>query len=322
MAITEREPDLGSDSGASRRSVTPDPVGGPKRARGLISLRTLAAGSDVLPMLVIFAITLIDELDKGAIGVLTPEIRDYFGLDLTAVTIVVSLTGVLTLALAVPVGYLSDRVKRTRLTAFGAVAIGAFGVLTGIVPTLLLFTLTRLGAGIGRTMDPAHNSLLADYYPPESRAGVYSYKQLAFVLGGLIGPLAAGLVASLFVWQAAFVVLAIPAFVAAWFALTRMREPVRGEQERRILGASEEVALTAERPPSLGEAMRIGWSVRTLRRILYAVPFLVGPGLAILSLLSLFYDDVFHVGPGARGVISKSAVSPGPMRILAVCTTA
>jgi branched-chain amino acid transport system ATP-binding protein len=269
-----------------------------------MSLRSLAAGGDVLPLVVIFAITLIDELDKGALGVLTPEIRDYFGLDLTAVTIVVSLTGVLTLALALPIGYLSDRVNRTRLTAFGAVAIGVFGVLTGIVPTLMLFTVTRLGAGMGRTMDPAHNSLLADYYPPESRAGVYSYKQLAFVLGGLIGPLAAGLIASLFVWQAAFVVLAIPAFIAAWFALTRMREPVRGEQERRLLGASEEVALTAERPPSLGEAMRIAWNVRTLQRILYAVPFLVGPALAILSLLSLFYEDVFDVGPGARGVIS------------------
>jgi ABC-type branched-subunit amino acid transport system ATPase component/MFS family permease len=242
-------------------------------------------------------------MDKGALGVLTPEIRDYFGLDLTTVTVVVSLTGVLVLALAVPIGYLSDRVNRTRLTAAGAVAIGAFGVLTGFAPTLLLFTISRAGAGIGRAMDPAHNSLLADYYPPESRAGVYSYRQLAVVLGGLIGPLAAGFIASVFVWQAAFVVFAIPAFLASWVILVKLREPARGEQERRALGADETAAMTEERPPSAGEAFRIAWNVRTLRRILYALPFLVGPALAILSLFSLFFEDVFDAGPGLRGVL-------------------
>jgi branched-chain amino acid transport system ATP-binding protein len=296
MTAPVLDPELGPAPPAS-------PPPGNRRGLPIPSLRALAGSTGMLPMLVLFAITLIDELDKGALSVLTPEIRDYFGLDLTAVTVVVSLTGVLTLALAVPVGYLSDRVRRTWLTAFGALAIGIFGVLTGLVPTLLLFTVTRIGAGIGRTMEPAHTSLLADYYPPESRGGVYSYRQMAVVLGGLVGPLVAGFIASVFVWQAAFVVIAIPSFGAAWIAFALLREPVRGEQERRLLGASEEAALTEDRAPSFGEAVRIAWNVRTLRRIIYALPFLVGPALAILSLLSLYFEDVFHVGPGARGVI-------------------
>jgi ABC-type branched-subunit amino acid transport system ATPase component/MFS family permease len=276
----------------------------PSRLR-LQGLRSLARGNDVMPMIVLFVIALVDEMDRSALGVLTPEIRDYFGLDLATGTVVVSLTGVLTLALAVPVGYLSDRMNRTWLTAFGALAIGVFGLLTGFAPTLLLFTITRVGAGIGRTFDPAHTSLLADYYPPESRAGVYAYRQFAIVFGGLIGPLVAGFVATRLVWQATFIILAVPSFAAGWFALTKMREPVRGEQERKLLGASEEVARTAERPPSVGEAFRVAWNVRTLRRILYALPFLVGPALAIASLFALYYEDIFHVGPGGRGIIQS-----------------
>src|SRR5437763_11579998 len=152
-------------------------------------LRTLRLGGPALPMFVLFVVALVDEMDRSAIGVLTPEIRDYFGLDLTTVTIVVSLTGVVTLLLALPMGFLADRVSRTKLTALGALSIGVFGILTGIVPTILLFTITRAAAGFGRTLDSAHNSLLADYYPPESRATVYSWRQLAVELGRGLGPL-------------------------------------------------------------------------------------------------------------------------------------
>ncbi|HVT76771.1 MAG TPA: MFS transporter [Acidimicrobiales bacterium] len=265
--------------------------------------RAQLAGLPVLPMVVLFAIAFIDEMDKGALGVLTPEIRDYFGLDITRVTFLVALTGVLTLILAVPMGIVADRWKRTWLTALGTVSLAVFGVLTGIVPTLLLFTLTRVGAGAGRAFDPVHNSLLSDYYPPDARAQVFAYRQLAVILGAGLGPLAAGLIASVAPWQVAFIVIAIPAFALAAIVVLRLREPVRGEQERRLQGATEEDALTAERAPSVGEAFRIAWNVRTLRRVLYALPFLVGPGLAVLTLFSFYYQDVFHVGPTGRGVI-------------------
>jgi branched-chain amino acid transport system ATP-binding protein len=260
------------------------------------------AGLPLLPMVVLFAIVLIDEMDKGALGVLTPEIRDYFGLDVTRVTFLVALTGVLTLVLAVPMGIASDRWSRTRLTAVGALAIGVFGIFTGLAPTLLLFTLMRVGSGAGQAFAPAHSSLLADYYPPDARASVFAYRQFAMLAGGALGPVLAGFIASFAPWQLVFIVLAVPAIILA-VAAARLREPVRGAWERRLQGASEEDALVEERPPSVGEAFRVAWNVRTLRRILYALPFLVGPGLAILTLFSLFFDDVFHVGPGGRGVI-------------------
>ena len=296
-----RLPDtLGEAAGADAVAAAATRAGGLREHLRSLSL----AGGPLLPMVVLFVVAMVDEMDRTAIGVLTPEIRDYFGLDITTVTFIVAASGFLTLLLAVPMGYVADRVNRTRLTALGALSIGVFGILTGIAPTVLLFTLTRGLAGFGRTLDPAHTSLLADYYPAELRATAYSYRQLAVELGRGLGPLLAGVVAGLLVWQASFIVIALPALVIAVVALTRMREPVRGEQERRAMGAAEEVALTAERPPSLSEAFRISWNVRALRRILYSLPFLIGPALAILSLLSLYFDEVFGVGPAGRGAIA------------------
>jgi hypothetical protein len=42
---------------------------------------------------------------------------------------------------------------------------------TGFAPTMLLLTIARFGSGVTQAVGPAHSSLLADWYPPESRTG-------------------------------------------------------------------------------------------------------------------------------------------------------
>jgi branched-chain amino acid transport system ATP-binding protein len=89
------------------------------------------------------------------------------------------------------------------------------------------------------------------------------------------------------------------------------------------MGADEEVANTAQRPPSLGEGMRIAWNVRTMRRILFALPFLVGSSLGILQLLGFYFQDVYNLGPAARGTLAslhEGAAIPGVLLGGAVAT--
>ena len=47
--------------------------------------------------------------------------------------------------------------------------------------------------------------------------------------------------------------------------------------ERKMMGANEDTMLTEDIPPSFAESWRIVWSVRTLRRIFYSLPFLARP---------------------------------------------
>ncbi|HUP85457.1 MAG TPA: MFS transporter [Acidimicrobiales bacterium] len=264
----------------------------------------VTGGAPVVPLVLLSLLNIVDGFDAGAIGVLLPEIRDYFGVSITLITVANSLGGVLTVLLALPLGYASDRWNRVWLTSIGAVIVGVMALCTGFAWTFFSLAAFRFGAGMGKTATPVHNALLADYYPPSARGAVFSFFSLSNRFGNFIAPLAAGLLAGIFYWQVPFFVLGIPSVVLAIVIALRLREPVRGEQERRALGLSEQAALTGESPPSWTESWRIAKSVRTLRRFWFALPFLVGSLQVILPVMGIFYAEVFHLGPGARGTIN------------------
>ena len=76
----------------------------------------------------------------------------------------------LLLLLAIPVGHLADRVRRTRLVVLSGVIAGVFSLRHRAGRIVVLLTLARFGNGVGLLANgPVHNSLLADYYPVENR---------------------------------------------------------------------------------------------------------------------------------------------------------
>src|SRR5215207_9788054 len=91
-------------------------------------------GMPVLPLGILFLLNAADELDRIAFSVLLPEIRKYYGVSLTSVLTVVSLSSLLVLILAIPVGYLADRWSRTKMLAAGATTWGVFSILTAFAP--------------------------------------------------------------------------------------------------------------------------------------------------------------------------------------------
>ena len=190
----------------------------------------------------LFGLNAVDELDRTAFGILLPEIRDEFGLDLQGILGLVAVVTLVSLLLQVPVAAMADRGRRVLITAVGALGWAMFSVLTGLASSLLVLAIARSGSGIGKAVvEPTHNSLLADYYDIPSRARVYSFHRAANAVGAFIGPLAAGLMAAAWGWRAPFFVYAIPTLVFVVLA-TRLREPIRGLHERRAMGLDETAA--------------------------------------------------------------------------------
>jgi ABC-type branched-subunit amino acid transport system ATPase component/predicted MFS family arabinose efflux permease len=273
---------------------------------------TLGGGAALFPLVVLFGLTAVEQLDQRAFDVLLPNIRDSFGLDTQAILAVVGLTGAAALIIAVPIGFWADRFSRARIAVWGAIAWCVFSVLTGLAPTLWVLGLARAGSGLGgATIVPTHNSLLSDYYDIPSRPNVYAAHRAAYAVGACIGPLFAGLIAYYTSWRVPFVVYAIPTLVFVVLAF-RLREPLRGHFERAAMGASDEVQGTEDIPPSIAESWRIVWSVGTLRKVFYALPFLAVAFLGLLSLSSLYYSQVFHLDERARGYIA-AAVEPAQL---------
>jgi branched-chain amino acid transport system ATP-binding protein len=305
MTLLDEPQPVAGGAPATAMPPPPDPPMGRVRKQ-LNELRpsVVTGGAPILPLLLLSALNVVDGFDAAASGVLLPEIRDYFGVSITMITLVNSLTGVLGVALAVPLGFAADRWNRVYMTVVGAIMWSAMAVMTGFAWSFIALAAFRFGAGIGKTVAPSQNALLADYYPPSARGAVFSYHQLAQRFGAFIGPIAAGTLATIWFWQVPFLVLGIPSMILAGVIAVKLREPVRGEQERRAMGLSEEAALTGEAPPSWTESWRIAKSVRTLRRFWWSLPFLVASGQVIGPIMGLFYDEVFGLGPGARGAIN------------------
>ena len=263
----------------------------------------VVGGASAAPLLVLAGLNAADELDRVAFAVLLPEIRDYFGVSLATILTVSSLAAVLPILLAIPVGYLADRWNRTNMAGVGAALWGTFSLLTAFATNLFTLGLFRMGSGIGRTMDPSHLSLIADYYPPDRRPGAFAIHRFGNELGLLIAPVTAGFLASVFFWQVPFLIFAVPSLGLALYAIVVLKEPVRGGQERRALGLLDGDESVAEDPPGWTESWRIAKGVRTLRRIWLALPFLIGSFLGILALLSAYYEEIFDLSSSSRGLL-------------------
>ena len=266
-------------------------------------LRSVTAGAPIYPLLVLFGLNLMNQVDQVAFGVLAPNIRDAFGLNLAAVSTVAALATPISFLVGIPLSYWADRYNRIRIAVVGAAIWSVFSVATGLAVNIAQMVVARLGSGLAHaTNDPTHNSLLADYYAPEARAGVYAFHGSSLFFAGLVSPVVAGVLGYFFNWRVPFLLFSIPTMVFVLMAV-RLREPTRGVQDRLALGASDEEAAVPETPPTFGESYRLLMSVKAVRRTMVALPFLGASLLGFQFLLSLFMSDVYHVNTALRGVL-------------------
>ncbi len=275
----------------------------------------VTGGLPVFPLAVLFGLNAVDELDRTAFAVLLPDIRDAFGMSNAGALGIVSTTTIAVLIIAVPLSFYCDRANRVRIATVGAAVWALFSLGTGLALTPLMLVAMRIGAGGGRAVvEPTHNSLLSDWYPPETRVKVFAVHRQANSVGQILGPILAGTIAFFFGWRLPFILFAVPTAIVVLFAL-RLHEPVRGVHERRAAGLDEEAAQIEDAPESVGASIATLARVRTIRRIWYAVPFLGVALFGVQTLLALVYEDVFNLNSLARGWI---AAGVEPLQIAGV----
>ena len=261
-------------------------------------IERITGGAAAAPLLILFLLNLVDEFDQIAFGVLTPEIRDHFGLSDGGIVAVGVVASVFTLAVALPLAYLADRFRRVRLATIAALVWGSMAVLTGAAPFLALLVVARLGSGLGRIVNEVvHPSLLGDYYPQKSHPRVFAFHRLANPLG-LGSAVVIGAVGEMYGWRWAFFGVAVPTFVFIAL-LTRLREPTRGES----INAELAEAASGEANVPFGEARRQLFAVRTLKRTWTAIYFLGIASIPIRQFISLFYEKVYDFTPTGRGFV-------------------
>ena len=215
---------------------------------------------------------------------------------------------VLFVTIGLPIGWLVDRKRRTIIITTGIAVWSIMTAACGLASSFATLFLARVGVGIGETtVSPCAISLIADYFPKESRPraialfmlGAPAGAGVTYIIGGQVvemiaaaPPLVLPLVGELFAWQTAFLLVGLPGLVAAFVLWLTVREPHR--QERLHDAAAG---------PTLSDAVSY---IRANRAAYFAV--LVGAasntGIAVISFWTpALYERTWGWGVGQSGLM-------------------
>lgn len=266
-------------------------------------LRAIFRKHGVAALAVLTAVNFVDSLESQAFALLGPDIQRSLDLSDSALGAIASLSAALFVLAAVPIGYLADRVRRVPVAVVCTAAAGLATLATAVSTNGWQLASARFGNGAGKASTlPVHNSLLADTYPPGSRARVLAGHNLAPPLGAVLGPVAVGLAAAAGGgWRVALAGIAVATGLLA-VALSRVPEPARGGTDRRaVLGTAERKAGSSPVAYSLAfERLR---SIETVRWLLLGVGVLGFVLVAVPTFLNLLLEEQFGLGVFRRGVV-------------------
>ncbi|MFA5891273.1 MAG: MFS transporter [Actinomycetota bacterium] len=254
------------------------------------------------PLVLIMLMGIVGIFAGTASNLALPEIQRTFKLNLSSILELAKWIGLIGTLISVPLGYLGDRARRVTIYAIGSV-VNSLGVLfVGLAPNKGVMYASRSLSSIGDVGPEAVGfSLISDYVPQEYRGQSFAFRAAGRQLGAILAPLLVGILGSAFGWRVPFIIAGVAGtLIGLWFF--RMPEPIRGYQERRAWGADEETARRQQEPPSIGEAFRATWGVRTLRRISYSIPFNGVASLGFAIFFPFFLARTHGVGLLQRGI--------------------
>ena len=276
-------------------------------------LLPIAAAGTSVPLIVLFAITVIDEYGEQAFQLLSPEIRAAFNLTNLAFGSLFSMFTFIAVATALGFGWLGDRWIRVRLVQIGA-AMGALGALiVGTAGNVFALFFGRLIGNTAYQMPvTAHNSLVADLYEPEQRTFAYGIHEGGRQFAYILVPLVAASLAATVGWRMAFLAM-LPALVLAGAAALVLREPVRGGTE----GRADAAAAAVEPPVPMRVAFRQIIAIRTLRRTWIAQALVFSASIPYFAFASIYLQASFGATVFQRGLIGALGSVFGVLGLLA-----
>jgi ABC-type branched-subunit amino acid transport system ATPase component/MFS family permease len=256
------------------------------------------------PVLILSGVGLFQAIESQAFGIASPDIARDLDINLRGIIGIRQMVGVITIFVGLYVAWWFDRRTRAKWVGIGTIVSGLSGVAQSqavnfgtVAAPRVADEVSELGSGT-----PIF-SLLADYYPPETRGRAFALRGLSGAFSGLVATIAAGIAVEFLGWRIAGFAFALPVIAIGVIAVLKLREPVRGYFERQALGLSEEHALQQEEPVSLGEGFRRVFAVRTLRRTLIG-DIWSNAGISIFSTLFVFFlADDYGLGPLERSMV-------------------
>lgn len=190
-------------------------------------LEVFLGGPDRTKVILILAAVLgLSGADAATVGASATELTKALHISQTDIGLLVAVTSLVAAAASVPFGVLADKAPRTRTLGITIFLWGGVMLWSATASSFGRLLLSRAVLGVvTAAAGPIVASLVGDLFGGDERGRIYGYILTGEMVGGGIGFAVTGDVAALS-WRAAFLLLAIPAFLLAWFVV-RLPEPSR-----------------------------------------------------------------------------------------------
>jgi MFS family permease len=247
---------------------------------------------------VLFILTLtyvVNYLDRQILGILLPYIQKEFQIDdFQAGLLSGTVFAVIYATLALPFATLADRMNRRNIIAGSLAMFSMMTVLSGYTRQIWQLVLARFFTGIGEAgTGPAINSMIADLYPPQKRAGALAFYSAGLNIGLLFGFFGGGWMLQHYGWRSAFVASGAPGLLLVFILLFTVTEPVRG--------TADGMADTGD-APRLMDVVRYLWQRRSFRWIALGCSAHAFGGYSLLYFLPKFLIVSHHMKPIEIGI--------------------
>lgn len=244
---------------------------------------------------VLLVVYVFNFLDRQIVTILAEPIARDLGLSDTQIGVLTGLSFALFYStLGLPIARLADRPRTDRVKLI-AVAVAVWSLATaacGGARSFVQLAIARVfvGAGEAGGTPPAH-SLITDIAAPAQRARAFALYQLGPPIGGLIGMVAGGFMATTLGWRWAFVVVGLPGVVLALLVMLLLRDP------RRSGGPSLHAV-----PLPLGQALGQILASRAMRLLLATAGFASFATYGVLIWTTIFFQRSHGLTPAETGL--------------------
>lgn len=174
-------------------------------------------------------------VDRQILAILAEPIKADLGLSDTQLGLLSGVAfGIFYATLGIPIARLADRYSRVNIISICLAIWSLFTALSGAAQNFWHLLVARIGVGVGEAGgSPPSHSLIADYFPIDTRASALGIYALGIPVGILFGNLAGGWINEFFGWRYAFLVVGIPGILLAILLKTTVSEPPRGYSETK-----------------------------------------------------------------------------------------
>ena len=258
---------------------------------------------------------ILSYVDRSILGLLITPIKADLHVSDEQVGYLIGIAfGLFYATIGLPLGWLADRARRTRIVAGGVAVWSLATIASGLARGFGQLFVARMAVGVGEaTLSPCAMSLIGDSFPPEKRGlpvGIYSTALalgagISSLIGAAVLGLGAGsadiavpLIGAVRPWQFALIVVGVPGLVLAPLFLL-LPEPVRRSAStapsgfgdawgelRTHLGALGGVMLLAGVMTTIAYSQQFnapafartfGWEAKDFAKVSGTISLIVGP---------------------------------------------